>query len=262
MIPLFLIGGGWDENSYELTYGRFVKASTRDKNRRLMVVMFTENDKDREETQNSYFSVFLKLGVSLKDLFPVFLSEECALSIELLEQVNPTGVFVCGGLTPMYQKYLCESKTWLDYLHKNQVPYGGFSAGSAIAPENAIVGGWKIEVDGRDVGILDPDLAEELDYLEVRTGLGLTEFSIDVHGSQWGTITRLMHASDQGITGGGWVIDEDTMLQIENHEITVFGLGNAYYVRKLSNGKTEVEIFRNGNIWKHSKEDENGTGVF
>ena len=253
MIPLFLIGGGWDGKSYDLTYGRFIKASTTSGKRRLMIVMSVENEEDHEEMRNSYFSVFLKLGVSLNDLYPVFLSEKCSLSTQLLEQINPTGVFVCGGLTPLYQKYLCEDKTWLNYMMKNNVPYGGFSAGSAIAPEKAIVGGWKIDVDGRDVGILDPDLAEDLDYLEVRTGLGLTEFSIDVHGSQWGTITRLIHASDQERIGYGWVIDEDTMLQIENDEITIHGLGNAYFVQKLGCGKMEIEILRSGTSWKHSR---------
>ena len=86
--------------------------------------------------------------------------------------------------------------------------YCGFSAGSAVAARRAIVGGWLR--DGRP--ILDADFGEELGELEVRDGLGLVDFAVDVHAAQWGTLTRLIAAVDAGLVAEGYAIDEGTVL--------------------------------------------------
>jgi cyanophycinase len=52
------------------------------------------------------------------------------------------GVFVAGGLTPGYREILVNKGTaWLDPV-RSGLPYAGFSAGAAIAPGNALVGGY------------------------------------------------------------------------------------------------------------------------
>lgn len=65
----------------------------------------------------------------------------------------------------------------------------------------------------------------------MRYGIGLVPFSVDVHASQWGTITRLIHAVRTGAVSDGWAIDEDTALEVTRGEVTaVHGLGSAYHV--------------------------------
>jgi cyanophycinase len=250
MTSLFLIGGGWDPEGFQSTFGRFIKAATINNIRRVLLIIAYENEDEKIETQKKYYDAFNILGVLDNEIVPVFMSEGEYLSESLIRAVEPTGIFVCGGLTPLYYQCICKDTKWLDYLISHDIPYGGFSAGSAIIAEKAIVGGWKILINEKEVPILDSDLAEDIEFLDVRNGLGLTSFSIDVHGSQWGTLSRLIHAIDQNIVETGWAVDEGTMLQIENENLKVYGLGQAYYVRKISNGKLQIEIFRDGSSYK------------
>jgi cyanophycinase len=188
--------------------------------------------------------------VSSQEISPVFVSATQLLTEKIIAQSDPTGIFVCGGLTPLYQEALCTDQGWLHYVRTRQIPYGGFSAGAAIAAERAIVGGWKVRENQQEIAILDADLAEDLEFLDVRTGLGLIPFAIDVHGSQWGTLTRLIHAIDQEMVSSGWAVDEDTMLHVVKNTITVFGLGQAYHVQRHAKGKLQVEIFRDGSTYQ------------
>ena len=43
-------------------------------------------------------------------------------------------------------------------------------------------------------------------------GLGLVPFAVDVHATQWGTLTRLVHAVDAGLVAEGWAVDNGTVL--------------------------------------------------
>jgi cyanophycinase len=131
------------------------------------------------------------------------------------------GVFVAGGLTPAYQEALA-GWTLPVGLH-----YCGFSAGAAVAARRAIVGGWTRA--GRPV--LDEDFGEELGEIEVRDGLGLVDFAVDVHAAQWGTLTRLIAAVGAGLVDEGYAIDEGTVLVCDGAEPRVEGLGHAWRVR-------------------------------
>jgi cyanophycinase len=103
----------------------------------------------------------------------------------------------------------------------------GFSAGAAIAGEWAIVGGWRHA--GRDV--CAEEAGEDLEPLTVRPGLGLVPFAVDVHATQWGTVTRLIHAVRAGLAPEGWAVDEGTALVYDGDRVTgVEGLGAAYRV--------------------------------
>lgn len=248
MSLLFLIGGGWNPAGQEFTFGRFVEAATNDKVRKIILVIADDGDQDKDEVLDKYLHVFNALGVEDSEIIPLFISDKQSLSEAFLIENEPTGVFVGGGLTPLYHQGVCVDARWVNYLLAHNIPYGGFSAGAALAAQQAIVGGWKMQVNDKQVPILDADLAEDLEFLDVRDGLGMTSFSIDVHASQWGTLTRLLHAVDQQVVGSGWAIDEDTMLHIENDQITVYGLGQAYYVKRSSRGKLLIEIFRDGDV--------------
>ncbi len=248
MTSLYLIGGGWNPEGFSATYGRFIQAATVNQHRNIILVLEAGGSEALGDALAAYYDVFKAMGVSANEIVPFFISENVVLDERFVKETQPTGIFVCGGLTPLYQSCLCTDATWLGYVLTHNIPYGGFSAGAAIAARNAIVGGWKIACNGRQIPILDPDLAEELDYLTVRDGLGLVEFSIDVHGSQWGTLTRLIHAVDQGMIANGWVIDEDTMLEIKDGAINVFGLGQAYYITGQGGGKVQVTVYREGGV--------------
>ena len=57
-------------------------------------------------------------------------------------------------------------------------------------------------------------------------------FAVDVHATQWGTLTRLVHAVDAGLAVEGWAIDEGTVLVAGDGPPRVEGLGSAYRVAR------------------------------
>ena len=70
-------------------------------------------------------------------------------------------------------------------------------------------------------------------------------FAVDVHASQYGTPTRLLHAVRTGSVAEGWAVDEDTMLEVAGGRVIVHGLGSAYRVRPAG-GSLAVEILGDG----------------
>jgi cyanophycinase len=132
------------------------------------------------------------------------------------------GIYVAGGLTPRYRSLLVEG----DWLPPD-VPYAGFSAGAAIAASQAIVGGWRI---GQLV-VCDEDAGEDLDQVSTLPGLGLVPFAVDVHATQWGTLTRAVHAVAAGLVAEAVAVDEHTCVSVADGEVvSVDGVGSAYRV--------------------------------
>jgi cyanophycinase len=111
----------------------------------------------------------------------------CATSSSSAEVGDAAAVYVAGGLTPAYQQR-CVPGDWLPPA----VAYAGFSAGAAIAARRALVGGWRVERDGRRIPVCPEDASEDLDLVERRDSLALVPFTVDVHAAQWGTTTRLL----------------------------------------------------------------------
>lgn len=134
-------------------------------------------------------------------------------------------VYVAGGLTPAYQVALCAEPAWLDEVRL----FGGFSAGAAIAPGAALVGGWR----ANGVPVCDDGAGEDLDEVEVRPGLGLLDGAVEVHCAQWGTLGRLVHAVAAQRAHEGWGLDEHTTLEVrDGRPIAVHGTGAAWRVRR------------------------------
>lgn len=132
-------------------------------------------------------------------------------------------VYVAGGLTPGYQAALCPDPSWLP----DDMIYGGFSAGAAIAAEVALVGGWRM--DG--AAVCTEDAGEDLDEVEIRPGLALIEAIVDVHCTQWGTLTRLAAVVAAGDGRPGWGLDENTTLEFrDGAPVAVHGAGAAWRV--------------------------------
>lgn len=241
MIPVYLIGGGWNAKIFPHTYGRFLESATKNDCRKIAIIV-AEEDEDSHEQYLRFFKAFESIGLAPTEASSLIVSKESPLSKKRLNEIKPTGVFVCGGLTPAYFNALCINRSWLTYLFENNIPYCGFSAGSSIASGKAIIGGWRREINERAVQITDENAGEDLDLLDVRKGLGLVDFAVDVHATQWGTFSRLVHAIDADFADEGWAIDENTMLEVIDKEVKVFGEGNAYQVRRRNNEIT-LNIF-------------------
>lgn len=245
---IFLIGGGWRAAHFSQTYGRFLDAAAarRGGERRIAVVVAEEEGADPHAQFRRFFEAFEAVGLKKNEAFETIVSAENPLTLAMLKETKPTGVFVCGGLTPAYADALCLDKDWLAYLDAGEIPYGGFSAGASVAAARAIVGGWRRKIGAEIFEIANENAGEDLDLLEVRDGLGLVPFAVDVHATQWGTLSRLVHAVDAGSADEGFAIDENTLLEIAENGISVFGAGNAYRVRRAENNSL-IDIFRAGN---------------
>ena len=242
MIPVFLIGGGWNAATFPQTFGRFVQTATINGQRRIAIVVAEEPEADPHALFLRFFEAFQALGLKPDETSEIIVSAENPLTREKLAAAQASGVFVCGGLTPGYYEALCRDRSWLDFLAEHEIPYAGFSAGASIAGNDAIVGGWRRNRGGKNVEIANENAGEDLDLLDVRRGLALVSFAVDVHATQWGTLSRLIHAVDAGLAPEGWAIDENTMLEATGGEPKIHGAGNAYHVRR-ADGKISIEIF-------------------
>jgi cyanophycinase len=205
MPPVFLIGGGRDRAGVAAAHAPFLDAVDGP----VLCVMHEEGlDVDRWVRGNL-------AGATVR---PLVVSGARPLAAADLEGV--AGVYVAGGWTPGYG----ESCTGVDIT----VPFAGFSAGAAIAARVAIVGGWRI--GGRQV--CQEEAGEGLDEVVLRVGLGLVPFAVDVHATQWGTVTRLANAVAERLVDEGVAIDEHTCVEVHAGEIAaVHGNGVAYHVR-------------------------------
>ena len=238
--PVHLMGGGWNAAAFPHTYGRFAAAVRGDDLPRIGCVLLDGPERDAAFARSA--AAFAAVGVA--DVAPVFVSRHCPLRAADLD--GAAGVLVGGGLTPAYHDAIVPTAgTWLPRLLDRGVPYAGFSAGAMIAPARGIIGGWKLHRGAVDLAICSEDVAEDEEYLDVRPGLGLVPFAVDVHASQYGTPTRLLHAVSAGLVEEGWAIDEDTMVEVMGSKITVRGLGSAYRVRSRDESLT-VEILGGG----------------
>jgi cyanophycinase len=145
------------------------------------------------------------------------------------------GVVVGGGLTPGYWEGLRPVAAAIAELVTAGVPYLGFSAGAMVAPQRALIGGYRIN----GVEVCGEECSEGLDSVEIREGLGLVPFSVDVHAAQAGTLSRAAGAVAAGLTKRALAIDENTAVVLEraqDEDYTVMGTGNCWDVRGTDGG--------------------------
>lgn len=142
------------------------------------------------------------------------------------------GVVIGGGLTPAYLTAVRPHAARLQALVTSGVPYLGFSAGAMIAPDRALIGGWRI--DG--VEVAPEDASEDLDEVTVEEGLGLIDVTVDVHAVQWGNLARLTAAVDAGIVGEGIAVDEHTALTVGGGPLRVTGAGTVWALTHSDDG--------------------------
>jgi cyanophycinase len=207
MAAVFLIGGGRDDAQVRASHSPFVAACGGGP-----IVAFALEDPERWE------GALRLAGAS---------EVRCVLEPPSTDDLDgAAGVFVGGGWTPGYQEALDRWRAPTD------LPFAGFSAGAAVAATRAIVGGWRLGARA----VCAEEAGEDLHQLTVRDGLGLVPFAVDVHATQWGTLTRLVHAVGAGLVDEGWAIDEGTVLVVDDRAVRVEGLGGAYRVAPRHGG--------------------------
>ncbi|WP_225826942.1 hypothetical protein [Streptomyces naphthomycinicus] len=230
----FLIGGGWDHAEVYEPFLREVPGE-----RRVGCLIVDEGDGTAQ---------FERYAAALRKAGPA--CEPVPLLVPLGGRFEPEavldgvdGLLVCGGLTPAYQEALAGCLERLPgLLAARGMPYAGFSAGAAVAARRAVVGGWL--VDG--VAVCPEETGEDLAEVEVRAGLGLVPFAVDVHAAQWGTLPRLVAAVARGEVPFGVAVDENTLLAVGDAEARVTGAGRVHVVRPGSGGEVTVRAYGAG----------------
>lgn len=150
------------------------------------------------------------------------------------------GVVVGGGLTPAYWKGLRPAATAISRLAAGGAPYLGFSAGAMVAPGHALIGGYRIS----GVEVCGEECSEGLDAVDIREGLGLVPFAVDVHAAQAGTLSRAVGAVAVGLVEWAVAIDENTAVVLESVGATdykVIGSGSCWDIRR-SGGNASVSV--------------------
>jgi cyanophycinase len=217
MSRVHLVGGGRDDVRVAPLVRAFLDDAGEGPVRLLLVL-----EAGDIESEGRYRRLFALAGAPGVDVRTV--AEGTAFDADVLDGVG--ALAVGGGLTPAYADAIVPLRRRVQELLASGVPYLGFSAGAAIAASQALVGGWRL--DG--VPIAAEDAAEELDELDVREGLGIVSFTVDVHTAQWGTLTRLVAAASGGLIRGGVGLDEHTALVVDAHGSSVCGAGAAWWV--------------------------------
>jgi cyanophycinase len=220
MTSVHLIGGGWDDGASRAVYGDFARRVA-ERGGRLVYVLQNGTPGRR------FLDLFASFG--LTTVRRVTISALHPLDIGQLHGAD--GVFVCGGVNPLYQRALADAAFELRALVQDEgVPYAGFSAGAVVAAEQALVGGWRTTHDEMDVEVCAERRNEGLRDVTVAPGVGLVPFAVDVHGTQWGTISRAVHALEAGLVDDCVLVDENTSLDIDDGLAVVRGLGSVYRV--------------------------------
>jgi cyanophycinase-like exopeptidase len=236
------MSGGWNKSVFSETYGSFIRAATEKSECKIVVVLTPDIAQDAQNAIATY-GIFSPLQ---DELSFIIASKEEPLTRERLEEHQPTGIVVWGGITANYWDALCVDKSWIKFLQNQMIPYAGVSAGSQIASKWAIIDGWKIEKNDIKIPIAPENLSEGLDKLEIREGLSLFSQTIEVHATELGALPRLIHAVEHQKVYSGFAIDDDTLLHVDGKIARVYGLGHVYRVTRTSTDKVSVQIYANG----------------
>lgn len=226
-MSIHLVGGGWDEDARPEVFGEFLaEAATRGAGSsrmvpRIGVLLVLEDEAEADAATAKYRD--LLTGVASCEPVVTTVAEGGAFASSVLSDID--ALLVGGGLTPAYLQAVLPIVDEIRLLVADGLPYLGFSAGAAITPDRALVGGWRIG----GIQVASEDVAEDLDEVTVVEGLGLIDIAVDVHAAQWGTLSRLVAATEAGLVDGGVAIDENTVLVVGD-ALTVAGAGNVWQV--------------------------------
>ncbi|CAN5321590.1 hypothetical protein BH11ACT3_BH11ACT3_03730 [soil metagenome] len=227
-MSIHLVGGGWNvDGDPEVTGGFLAEAAQRAAGSgrmvpRIGVLIVVEDGDPSLDYRAGYPESFTR--VASCDPVVHMVEDGAAFDSSVLNDID--ALVICGGLTPAYIPAIAPLMEEIRLLVADGLPYLGYSAGAMIASDRAIIGGWRI--DG--IPVAPEETGEDLDEVTVVEGLGLIDLAVDVHAAQWGTLGRLVAATEAGLVDGGVAIDENTALVIADDELRVVGSGNVWQV--------------------------------
>lgn len=229
-MSIHLAGGGWSQ----LLFRQFLaEAQARAAGAARVIprigVLLVVDDMGSEAESRAKYADMLAAIAACQPVITVLI-EGAEASSTLLTAID--GLLIGGGLTPAYLEAILPIVEEIRLLVADGLPYLGFSAGAAIAADLAIIGGWKIG----EVPVCAEDTGEDLDEVTVVEGLGLIDLAVDVHAAQWGTLARLIAATEAGMVAGGVAIDEDTVLIVGDGSLRVEGSGSVWRVTPEQHG--------------------------
>jgi cyanophycinase len=228
-MSIFLVGGGPDTTTTPVIFDQFVAEVVHragdSRPPRIAVVLV-----DHEGSAEYFLPAYLE---------PLHRRLPCDVVTVLLRRAEPVdprvfdgvdAIVVGGGPTPVYAEGLRPAGAAIRQAVQAGVPYLGFSAGAMVAAEQAIVGGYLV----RGAEVCPEDTSEGLGELEIREGLGLVPFAVDVHTAQAGTLGRAVAAVVHGMAGKAVAVDENTALvlpHLDPGEQRAIGTGNCWLIR-------------------------------
>jgi cyanophycinase len=228
-VSIHLVGGGWrPEGDAEVIGGFLGEAAARAAGSGRMVprigvlLVVPEDELGEQDGPGSFASAFERVAPAQPIVNVVV--EEAVFASAVLSDID--GLVVGGGLTPAYLAAVQPLIDEIRLLVGDGLPYLGYSAGAMIAADRAIVGGWRM--DG--VPVCPAETAEDLDEVTIAEGIGLVDLAVDVHAAQWGTLGRLVAATESGLVEGGVAIDEATVLVVNDDGLKISGAGNVWRV--------------------------------
>ena len=231
-MSVHLVGGGWLEEPDGVVFDAFLAEARaraagagRDEPRIAVIAV-------RDDDAGDHAAALVAAAAPAGSFDPLITAVANDGTVPAAAFAEVDGVIVGGGLTPAYRERLEPHFGELRRQVAAGMPYLGFSAGSAIAAERALVGGWRIG----GVAVAPEDAAEDLDELTVAPGIGLVDVAIDVHAAQWGTLSRLVAAVEAGLVEGGLAIDEHTVLIVGEGDLRVAGRGSVWRVLPAEQG--------------------------
>ncbi|GAA2040308.1 hypothetical protein GCM10009819_27210 [Agromyces tropicus] len=226
-MSVHLVGGGWDPSHAASVYAPFLAeaaevAGRAGADRPRIAVLVVAPDREAAALAERWRAVLD--SVADVEVAVTVVPEDGAFALEALNGAH--GVLVGGGLTPAYRRAVEPVAGELRRRTASGEPYLGFSAGASIASDAALLGGWRIG----GVAVAPEEAGEDLDEVTVEAGIGLVDLTIDCHAAQWGTLTRLIAATEARLVDGGIAIDEDTLFTIGTSGLRVAGAGSVWSV--------------------------------
>ncbi|MFJ5961778.1 type 1 glutamine amidotransferase family protein [Pseudarthrobacter oxydans] len=240
---VFLAGAGPDHLAFPEVFDRFAQAVRRrsgDEAPARVAVVVHDRNGNLESLLPAYVDPLLaRMPV---EVVPVLLGTGSPANPSVFDGVD--GLVVGGGLTPAYWEGLTASAATISRAVAGRVPYLGFSAGAMIAPRRALVGGYR----SRGIEVCGEECSEGLAELEIRDGLGLAPFAVDVHAAQAGTLSRALGAVAAGLVERAVAVDENTAVVLsaaDGDSFEVLGHGNCWDIRR-SGSACSVSVLQAG----------------
>lgn len=231
-MSVHLVGGGWNAQSDAAVYGAFLAEATArgaalGRPEPLLAILVVRDGDGAEHSANLVAAVSAA-GEFEARITVVAPGDEFALTA--VAEVD--GILIGGGVTPAYLAAVAPVAGEIRRQVAAGIPYLGFSAGAMIAAERALIGGWRMG----GVEVSSQNAAEGLDEITIEPGIGLLDVTVEVHAAQWGTLSRLVAATEAGLIDGGLAIDENTALVVGEGALGVVGAGSVWRVSQADGG--------------------------